>query len=273
MLRKTERRTAARLARPRLVFAAPSRQKRGVEPAEYDRMDAAEQGMWWYRALHAHAIEALRPVRIGGAGLLDAGCGTGGFLARLRAARPDLAATGLEFFPAAAARARTKAGVPVAIGSVNAMPFDAARFGTVVSLDVLCHAGVEPRPALAEMARILAPGGLLLLNLPAFDWLRSAHDLRVRNTRRFTAGGVRRLLAAAGFTAIRTRYWNALLLPLMIAQRKLIARAPDHGSDVAPFPPWLDRGLYAATVLERRLMALGLPFPAGGSILATAIRA
>ncbi len=244
-----------------------------MEPAEYDLMDAAEQGMWWYRALHAHAIAALPAARIGGAGLLDAGCGTGGFLARLRAARPDLPATGLEYFPAAAARARAKAGVPVAIGSVNAMPFEAGRFGAVASLDVLCHAAVEPEPALAEMARILAPGGLLLLNLPAFDWLRSAHDLRVRNSRRFTASGTRRLLAASGFTAIRTRYWNALLLPLMVAQRKLLARAPHHGSDVAPFPPWLDHSLHAVTVLERRLMGLGLPFPAGGSILATATRA
>ncbi len=259
--------------RPRLVFAAPNRQKRGVEPAEYDLMDAAEQDMWWYRALHAHAIAALHPVPVGAGGLLDAGCGTGGFLARLRAARPGLKATGLEYFAPAAARARAKARVPVAIGSVNAMPFASGRFGAVVSLDVLCHAAVEPGQALAEMTRILAPGGVLLLNLPAFDWLRSAHDLRVRNVRRFTAAGVRHLLTAAGFTAIRTRYWNALLLPVMVAQRKLLARAPHHGSDVAPFPPWLDRSLHAATVLERQLMRLGIPFPAGGSILATAIRA
>ncbi|MBL6076522.1 class I SAM-dependent methyltransferase [Belnapia sp. T18] len=244
-----------------------------MEPAEYDLMDAAEQGMWWYRALHAHAIAALQSVRIGPGGLLDAGCGTGGFLARLRAAQPGLKAAGLEYFAPAAARARAKAGVPVAIGSVNAMPFAAGCFGAVASLDVLSHAAVEPDAALGEMARILAPGGLLVLNLPAYDWLLSAHDLRVRNIRRFTAGGVRRLLAASGFTATRTRYWNALLLPVMAAQRKLLASAPHHGSDVAPFPPWLDRSLHAVTVLERRLMRLGLPFPAGGSILATAIRA
>jgi SAM-dependent methyltransferase len=153
------------------------------------------------------------------------------------------------------------------------MPFADGRFGAVASLDVLSHAAVEPGPALAEMARILAPGGLLLLNLPAFGWLHSAHDLRVRNARRFTAAGARRLLAAAGFTAIRTRYWNALLLPLMVVQRKLLARAPHHGSDVASFPPWIDHSLHAVTALERQMMRLGLSFPAGGSILATAIRA
>lgn len=227
--------------------------------------------MWWYRALHAQALGALGAVS-GPEPLLDAGCGTGGFLARLREARPGVAATGLEYMPQAADRARAKAGVPVAVGTVNAMPFGPASFGTVVSLDVLCHAAVDPGRALAEMFRVLAPGGRLVLNLPAFGWLHSAHDLRVHNARRYTLGEARALLETAGFAAIRSRYWNALLLPLMVVQRKVLARAPGNRSDVATFPPWADRSLHAITVLERRLMGFGLPFPAGGSLLATATR-
>jgi SAM-dependent methyltransferase len=247
-----------------------------VEPAEYELMDAAEAGMWWYRSLHGQVLDTLdaagpRPGR-----LLDAGCGTGGFLARLCAARPGQRAVGLEYFPDAAGRAAAKAGVPVSVGSVNALPFADASFATVVSLDVLSHGAVEPDQALAEMRRVLAPGGLLLVNLPAFEWLHSAHDLRVHNTRRFTAGSASSLLRAAGFTEIRPRYWNALLLPLMVVQRKLLARAPDHGSDVAPLPPWLNRSLAAVTWLERRLQRWGarwnLGFPAGGSVLVSAIR-
>jgi SAM-dependent methyltransferase len=247
-----------------------------VEPAEYDLMDAAEDGMWWYRTLHAHVIATLAaadgPALRQGAGLLDAGCGTGGLLERLRAALPGLPATGVEFVPAAAARAAAKAGVPVAIGTVNALPFADASFGAVTSLDVLCHEAVQPAAALAEMVRVLAPGGLLVVNLPAFAWLHSAHDIRVRNARRFTAGGARRLLASAGLAGIRTCYWNALLLPLMVLQRKVLARAPQHGSDVAPFSPWLNRTLLAVTGLERRMMAAGVPFPAGGSVFAIATK-
>ena len=109
---------------------------------------------------------------------------------------------------------------------------------------------------------MLRPGGQLALNLPAFQWLHSAHDVRVHNTRRFTAGGVRALLAAAGFTDVRARYWNALLFPLMVVQRKVLARGAESRSDVAPPPPWLNRSLPRSTALERGLMAAGLPFPA-----------
>jgi SAM-dependent methyltransferase len=243
-----------------------------VEPAEYDLMDAAEDGMWWYRSLHGQVLDALQAAKPPAGRLLDAGCGTGGFLARLRAAAPARPAQGLEYFPAAAARAAAKSGAPVAAGSVNALPFADASFAVVTSLDVLCHAAVDPVRALAELRRVLAPDGLLLVNLPAFDWLHSAHDIRVHNARRFTAAGAVALLEAAGFTAVRTRYWNALLLPLMVVQRKLVARAPDHGSDVAPFPPWLDRTLLAVAGLERRLQRWGMGFPAGGSVLVSATR-
>ena len=247
-------------------------QNPAVELAEYDLMDAAEDGMWWYRALHAQVLDALDAARPGPGPLLDAGCGTGGFLARLRRERPDQPAAGLEYHPLAAARARAKSGVPVAAGTVNAMPFADASFAAVVSLDVLCHAAVEPRAALAEMLRVLRPGGVLVVNLPAFDWLRSTHDIRVKNARRFTARSASAMLAGAGLVQVRPRYWNSLLLPLMILQRKVLARAPDGRSDVAVFPPWVNRSLHAATRLERCLMAGGIPFPAGGSVLATALR-
>jgi len=237
-----------------------------MEPDEYKAMDDAEQRMWWYRALHARLLDALRPVT---GRVLDAGCGTGGFLTRLGAARRDLTAFGLEWDPGAVARARAKSGCPVARGSVNLLPFADASFDAVISADVLCHRAVDPVAALAEMRRVLRPGGRLILNMPAYAWLASAHDRRVHNARRLTAGDLVRWLTEAGFAAPNTLYWNGLLLPLMILQRKVLARAENAASDVAPFSPWLDATFHAITACERRL-----PFslPAGGSVLASAIR-
>lgn len=222
-------------------------------------MDAAEDRMWWYRALHLRLRDALQGID---GRVLDAGCGTGGFLASLS----RRSAIGLEWSSAAAIRAREKSGVPVARGSVNALPFADGVFDAVVSADVLCHAAVDPALALAELKRVLRPGGRLIVNMPAYAWLMSAHDARVHNTRRMSAGQTSALLAQAGFRLVRARYWNGLLLPLMIAQRKILARG-DAASDVAPFPPWLDATLHAMTQLER---SLPFPLPAGGSVLAIA---
>ena len=245
-----------------------------MEDAEYALMDAAEEGMWWYRALHPRMVAALRQ-RPGPAGsaLLDAGCGTGGLLRQLRQAQPGRPCFGLEYHPPAARRAAQKSDAPVASGDAARLPFVDAAFGALVSADVLCHRAVDQAAALAEFRRVLAPGGTLVLNLPAFDWLLSAHDRRVHNARRYTATQLRALLAGAGFERIETGYWNALLLPLMVLQRKVLARGQQDASDVAPFPPWLDAGLHAVTRAELGLSRLGLRFPAGGSVLAIASRA
>lgn len=242
-----------------------------MELAEYDLMDAAEEGMWWYRAAHARVLDALRERPGPGRTLLDAGCGTGGLLRRVAGDFPAVATVGLDFLPSAALRAARKSGRPVTAGDTNQLPFPDACFDAAVSIDVICHAGVDPGRALAELYRVLRPGGTLVLNLPAYDWLRSAHDVRVHNARRFTRGGAIALMRSAGFGQVTGRYWNGLLLPLMVLQRKVLQRRPDGPSDVTEFPAWVDASLHAVSEIERFLSRV-VPMPAGGSVLIVATR-
>lgn len=234
-----------------------------MDPAEYTRMDAAEDAMWWYRALHTRMCDALGEVH---GRVLDVGCGTGGLLAMLGGRRPELIWFGIEWDGGAASRARGKSGAMVTRGSVNALSFANDSFDAAIAADVLSHAAVEPLAALAEIKRVLRPGGRLVVNLPAYQWMLSAHDRRVHNVRRFTASATAAMLHRAGFKPVSVRYWNGLLLPLMLLQRKILARR-DAMSDVAPFSPWLETSLHGVTELERRL-----PFrlPVGGSVLAIA---
>src|SRR5436190_336879 len=128
-----------------------------MEADEYEKMHAVEERMWWYRGLHATLLGQLaRHADAGGAGgrVLDAGCGTGGLLKRLR---PD--SIGLDYAAVAARHARAKSGRPVAVGSINDLPFAAGAFAAVVSADVLAHRSVDERRALSELHRCLAPAG------------------------------------------------------------------------------------------------------------------
>ncbi|HUB97216.1 MAG TPA: class I SAM-dependent methyltransferase [Stellaceae bacterium] len=235
-----------------------------MERREYERLAAVEDRMWWFRGLHDNLVAAGGPT----AGLaLDAGCGTGGFLARLGGAGR---AIGLDRDERACAVARAKSGASIVAGSVDALPFPDRAFDTIWSADVLCHRGVDEAKALVEFRRCLKPGGVLVLNLPAYRWLLSAHDRAVDNVRRYDRAGVLRLLAEAGFAASSARYWNSLLFPLMVLRRKLGPR--DGSSEVTLLPPPVERVFGACLGLERALVAAGVRFPFGGSILATSVR-
>jgi SAM-dependent methyltransferase len=244
-----------------------------MEAVEYARLEATEDELWWFAALHARMLDALaRHAGPPGMPLLDAGCGTGGLLRRLGEAFPDRPVLGVDIAARAAAAAARRAGAPAAVASVMALPFASGSLGGVLMADVLCHRLVDEERALGEAARVLAPGGSLVLNLPAFAWLLSTHDVRVHNVRRYDRRRARELLEGAGLEVRELHFWNSLLFPLMVLQRKLLARGEAAESDVAPLAAPLDRLFRAVTGAERRLASVGLRFPFGGSILAVAVK-
>jgi SAM-dependent methyltransferase len=229
--------------------------------------------MWWFAALHANLLLVYRQAAAATAGglLLDAGCGTGGFLAQIAAEQPGASMVGLDAEPAACARAAAKSRRPVCAGSVNALPFADAAFGAIFSADVLCHAGVDERAALAQFYRCLGDDGVLVLSLPAYQWMMSRHDLAVSNARRYTRSGIARLLQSAGFRVMSAGYWNMLLFPLMVLTRKLL---PGNGpaSDVKSYSAPVEAVCRAATAMERALLRCGVRLPFGGSVIAVATK-
>jgi SAM-dependent methyltransferase len=244
-----------------------------MERAEYELMHAVEDRMWWYRGLRRLVSGQLARslARSGAAGpVLDAGCGTGGMLRLLGPGVAGRPAIGLEYDPVAAAMARTKAARPVVSGSVNEMPLRDGVLAAYVSLDVLCHANVDPARALKEAHRCLGPGAIAVFNLPAYSWMLSAHDRRVHNARRFTRGEARALVSAHGFRVVRASYWNTLLFPLMLLHR--LVERDDAESDVRDYPRWLDAIFSTALAIERAVIGAGLNLPFGGSLMIVAVR-
>ena len=241
---------------------------------EYQRMYEAEERQWWYAGMRAVSLALLagplaRLAREGRAvRILDAGCGTGNNLLHLapygRAVGVDLAEEALVF-------CRTR-GVAAARAGLLALPFPDGRFDCVTSFDVIYHRWVgDDNAAVREMARVLRPGGLLLVRVPALRMLWGAHDEAVHSRHRYTRAEVKRLVHGAGLEVVRASYGNTLLFPLLAARRTLDRVTGRHGSDVAFLPAPLERAFRALLEMEARLIRR-VSFPVGASVFALARR-
>jgi ubiquinone/menaquinone biosynthesis C-methylase UbiE len=159
------------------------------------------------REILAHA--AIGP----GCRVLDVGCGTGTQAVLAKQAHPDAEVVGVdgdEKALALAARKAERAGVDIALdlGLATALPYADARFDRVLSSLVLHHLEeADKRRALAEILRVLAPGGAFVLvdfGEPVTLVERAAAKLFLRgeHARENLAGGLPVLLREAGFSRI-----------------------------------------------------------------------
>lgn len=228
----------------------------------------AEDRHWWYRGRRTvleGVIAGLRlPAR---ARILDAGCGSGRNMVEL--ARHGTV-TGVELSETSVALARERHAGEVVEGSVLEMPFAADSFDLAVSLDVIEHLE-DDLAALRELRRTVAPGGSLLVTVPAYPWLWSGHDEINHHHRRYTRRTLQRVAEQAGWEQTRTTYFNSLLLPAAIVLRVLdrLSTKPTESSLDLWVPPeplnWL---LERPLALEAALIARGGRIPAGLSLLA-----
>jgi SAM-dependent methyltransferase len=231
----------------------------------------ARPDYWWYVA-RAGLLDAVlagyvgSPVRV-----LDVGSADGPSVGWLR--RHDGLHTTLDIDP----RGLSAGGV---CGSVLALPFPDATFDVVAAFDVVEHCEPEAA-ALAELARVLAPGGRLLLSVPAYQWAWSDFDEVNGHHRRYTRRRAVRAVEAAGLTVERATYAFAAVFPFFVAERlarrsgqALMRRPEARPADVVelrPLPGWLSRTLLWLCTLDRRVLRCrDLAF--GSSVLLAARR-
>jgi SAM-dependent methyltransferase len=237
-----------------------------VEPEQYALMARVERDHWWYRGMRRLAAALLDEQLIPGPArrVLDAGCGTGGTTAWLRrygaVVGVDLAAEAAPFW-------RDRGLHAMARGSVAALPFAGDRFDLVTCFDVLYHRGVvDETAALGEFCRVLRPGGLLLVRVPAYNWLQAGHDVAVHTRRRYTRGEVVASVEAAGFAVVAATYGNGLLLPLAVAKR-VSERWRGASQEEMVVPPAPVNALFAAALGLEAHVVPRWPLPAGLSVL------
>lgn len=234
----------------------------------YLRMRELEERHWWFVA-RRRIVRAFigRYVSLPpGAAILDAGCGTGGNLPMLARLGTVI---GLEPDATALALARSRPGaVEVRAGGLpDDLPFDPESFDLIVLLDVLEHVE-DDRASLLNLARVLKPGGHLVMTVPAFPFLWSGHDDAHQHRRRYRRRGLVDKLTAAGLRPRCVTYYNSLLFPLIAAMR-LLKRAGQPGDDLW-MPSRIVNSVLGAVLGVERIAVGRLPLPAGVSLIACA---
>jgi SAM-dependent methyltransferase len=198
-----------------------------------------------------------RPLRV-----LDAGCGTGSLLEQWRA-RPEVEVIGIDLSPEALAYCRSRGAQRLIRADLTALPFPTATFDLVTALDVVEHVERD-EAALAEICRVLKPGGTLVLSVPAYRFLWSSHDVALHHKRRYTARALRAIVARAGLVRARLTHLLAFLFLPIAAVRlfdRLARRPHQESAHLVPLPGALNRLLIgiqnAELALARRV---DLPF-------------
>ena len=243
----------------------------GVNPAEFANIATAERDFWWYRGMRRILFGLLDPFLTGRQirHVLEAGCGTGGNAAAL-AQRYGWSTYPLDLDMEGLRYARSLGLARLIQGDVGALPFRPNTFDAVFSLDVLVHCspGEESR-ALSEFSRVLRPGGLLILRVSAFEFLRSRHSEFVGERQRFTEKRLKPAVSKSGIRILRITYANTLLVPVALAKFRiwepLMRRRPQSG--VQPVSPWLNRLLAFPLAAEGRWLDAGFNIPMGQSLI------
>ncbi len=248
-----------------------------MEATAYQQFLELERTHWWFRGrrtvylgLLEHHLDGARPARI-----LDLGCGVGGFLGGLAALGESVFQTDIS--TESLARCRERGFPRGVVASGYALPYADGVFDLVCLFDAIEHIEDDAR-VLREVARILRPGGLVLLTVPAYQFLYANNDRVAQHHRRYSRARLRAAVEPAGLIVERSSHSNVFLFPLILPAvlaikllETLVPRKldPDHTNLSWPMPGWVHSLLHACFAAE-------LPFtrrfdwPAGHSILSIA---
>lgn len=239
-----------------------------MNPEAYLEMADTEAVHWWFAA-RRDILDHL----IGGLGLpasariLEAGSGTGGNLAML-SAHGEVSAIEMDEVACRIAREKTGGRFDLRRGCFpDDIPFRGETFDLIGMFDVLEHVEQDVE-TLVALRGLLAPGGRMLITVPAYRWMWSAHDEFLQHKRRYTAKSLRHALAGAGLRVERVSYFNLWLSPLaMLARLKDWLLRSGRSSGTAVPPALVNRALCSIFRSERRLLDR-FDLPAGVSLLA-----
>ncbi len=253
-----------------------------MKKEEYEIMFNVEEDYWWYTGLRQLVMFYIERADTGGDKLkiLDAGCGTGMMLKSSK----HHEAYGLDFSEEALKFCRKRDLTNLLRGSINSLPFKNNYFDIVLSFDVIgqemdftgssSNILQDNVKTLKEIGRVMNKNGILIVNLPAFNFMRGNHDKAVGINKRYTIKEAKDNIQKAGFEIENITYRNTILFPISIVKRFidgwLNIEEEDPKSDLKPLPCLLNKFLTHILFFENKLIRSGVNLPFGLSIYCVA---
>lgn len=228
----------------------------------YKEMYENEMSHAWYIATRNLMIKNIAKYLKKDARILDAGCGTGGTIQFLKKAG-FANVYGVDVNKNAIRYCKKRAIKNIKIGNINNLAFKKNNFDAIICLDALYHKNINKSVALNQFNKVLKKGGILYLQEPAYDWLKSKHDIVIETESRFTSSEISKLVQKSGFKIIKLTYFNFFLSSLIIIKRILekIFMKNRETSDVNKLNPIANILMLQILYLETKIIEkFNIPF-------------
>jgi SAM-dependent methyltransferase len=237
-----------------------------MNPEEYRQLTRLGETHWWFVGTRDILFSSLDISSLPAGPILDVGCGSGLMMKRFAETGPIF---GVDADHGALAHCKSIGFDRLCRGNATALPFTSGTFGFIIAADLLEHCE-DDSAVLAEIYRVMSPGGMLLASVPAYGVLWSSHDVALHHKRRYLKRELADKARAAGFSVERASYFNMFLFPPAALMRltvgKMAGNKPDNRIKYHENLRLLNRILLGLIRLENRLLdRFDLPF--GLSIL------
>jgi SAM-dependent methyltransferase len=239
-----------------------------VKKEIYSQIFQIEQTHWWYAGRRKIVFDWVFRIldRTTRARILDVGCGTGYNLDILRKLGfSDV--YGLDIAPEALYFCEARGLPQVICGDLTDVPFANESFDLVLALDIIEHLEDDLR-GLRGMARLLKPGGALVIFTPALPSLWSLQDEVGHHFRRYTTAELKQKTLKTGLEIVKLSYANSLLFPLVWVGRMILRMVQNRVtliSEADLSPNWSNEILKNIFSTERAMLRR-INFPVGVSI-------
>lgn len=242
-----------------------------MDKSEYLRMYTLESSFWWYKVLHELVDFTISKNKKNGAiRMFDAGCGTGRMMEILQKYGTI---SGIDYSEDAIGFAEKRGLRNIETGDLNDYIFENDTYDAIFCLDVLYHAGIQNDLAVVEKFwHALKKEGILIVNLPAFEYLKRPHDLVVHTKKRYRKNDFVSDLKKIGFSVVGSSYRMPHLYFIILISKLLHKKnkSNESESDLKELPTWMNTLLYNFGRLENWCLKRGLSFPVGSSLFIVA---